>query len=286
MTALRLPATTHWLAAGMVAVGPLMAVVAAPVPPASARKTASFITGVDAEIGTPPLRPGHEARDLQTDRLPPLTSAIMEEYAATGAPKPSPLRDAVRQARMLLWAVSGSEPPAAIAESVAILGRRATMDLTPLFQGYRAPRNEPAFKNQVLNDEKNLARALGHVSEIHELLLSDAIVKERGKETRRWRANYDYMIARVEAQLAFLYAYQSALGELRKELPPRDPRSHGGWRLVAREKHSGDPVGRRLALGAQIRFDRLIKQYPGTPWEAFARRDRAIPLGLEWQPAP
>lgn len=52
-------------------------------------------------------------------------------------------------------------------------------------------------------------------------------------ESKRWQANYDFIRARLEAQIAYLYEYQSMLGQMRKELPARDAKLHGGWKLAA-----------------------------------------------------
>ena len=53
--------------------------------------------------------------------------------------------------------------------------------------------------------------------------------------------------ARIETEIAYLYEYESMLGRMRKELPPRDPNVHGGWKLAARPEY----VEEVLRKGAQ-----------------------------------
>jgi hypothetical protein len=39
-----------------------------------------------------------------------------------------------------------------------------------------------------------------------------------------------------------------------------------------------------LAADAKKTFERMKKDYVGTPWEVLAKRDLSTALGLEWQP--
>jgi hypothetical protein len=108
---------------------------------------------------------------------------------------------------------------------------------------------------------------------------------ERGKETsKRWQANYDYVLARLEMQIAYLYEYTTMLGSMRKELPPRDPKLHGGWRLASQSTLQGDSTGKRLAREAQKTLDKLATDHANTPWAILAKRERFTALGLDWQP--
>src|SRR5205823_2148440 len=76
---------------------------------------------------------------------------------------------------------------------------------------------------------------------------------------------------RVQGQIAHLYEYQSMLGKMRKEFPPRDPTLHGGWRLTASPRPQGDPAGKKLAKASPELLERVVKDYPGTPWAVLAR---------------
>src|SRR5262249_49782736 len=139
------------------------------------------------------------------------------------------------------------------------------------------------FKNQVRKDQDDIARLLAGLEDaLEELKKAGA---GRDKEPKRWQANYDFVLARLEALLAYLYEYQSMLGQMRKELPPRDPKVQGGWRLASREKLTGDKRGKDLAKDARSILERVAAENPKTPWEVLAKRERLTALGLEWQAA-
>ena len=72
---------------------------------------------------------------------------------------------------------------------------------------------------------------------------------------------------------------------MRKAFPERDAKQHDGWRVTPQEKLQGDAAGKKLAASAKKHWERISGDYPGTPWEELAKRDRATPLGLDWQAA-
>ncbi len=212
---------------------------------------------------------------------PPFSEAALKDYAAAG--EDSDLRKALRNARAVLWAVSTAAPPADLAGEAQKVKQEVKFDLSILKDGYRYLPNEAQLKNQVFQDEKDLARILKKLEETLDEL--KAMAEERDKEPKRWQANYDFVRARVEAELAYLVEYQSLLGQMRKEFPPRDPKVHGGWKLAATPNLSGDSAGRKLAASSRKALDKIIKEHPGTPWEVLAKREKLTSLGLEWQPA-
>jgi hypothetical protein len=114
--------------------------------------------------------------------------------------------------------------------------------------------------------------------------LQDAKEMREG-ETKRWQANYDFTLARIECEIAFLFEYQTALGSMRKEIPPLDRALYGGWKLASRAEMQGDAQGKKLYKAAVKKYDVLIKDHQGTPWEVLARREKMTALGMEWKPA-
>ena len=133
-----------------------------------------------------------------------------------------------------------------------------------------------------MENERQVARMMGRLNEALEELKAAGEMREA--EPKRWQANYDFILARVEAQIAFLYEYQSMLGQMRKEFPPRDPKLHGGWRLAARTDLQGDRDGQKLARHSRKLLEKLAKDHAGTPWEVLAKREKLTALGLEWKP--
>ena len=138
------------------------------------------------------------------------------------------------------------------------------------------------FKEDIIQRERGVAKLIYNLGEAWEQM--EKANKERDEEpSKRWRAHFDYLRARLAAQIAYIYEYQSMLGQLRKELPARDPNLHNGWRLASQEKLQGDKAGKDMAKEAKKIWDKIIEKYPGTPWELLAKRDRLTTLGLEWQ---
>jgi len=111
------------------------------------------------------------------------------------------------------------------------------------------------------------------------------VADKREAEPKRWQANYDFMLARLEEEIAYLFEYQSMLGQMRKELPPLDRQLYNGWKLAATTSLSGDSAGRKMASSSRKTLDKIIKDHPGTPWEILAKREKLTALGLEWKPA-
>jgi hypothetical protein len=236
------------------------------------------------EVGTPPVKVSPDDFGVNYEVLPPFAPAALKRYDGAGGDPNSKVRKAVRKARALLWAIYPGTPPRDLAEAVRKVRQGLTVNLHVLQEGYRAPAAaaENRFKQQVLRDEENVARLMLHLNEMRDEL--KAAGENRDQETRHWQANYDFMLARLEAQIAYLYEYQSMLGSIRKEFPARDPGVHGGWKLAARRDLQGDATGKRLARSSRKILDQLAKDHAGTPWEVLAKREKLTALGLEWQP--
>ncbi|MCY2972016.1 MAG: hypothetical protein NTZ30_15270, partial [Planctomycetota bacterium] len=137
------------------------------------------------------------------------------------------------------------------------------------------------FKAGIENDEKEVARMFVNLLEALDDLKKSEEMKDA--ESKRWQANYDFIRARLEAQIAYLYEYQSMLGQMRKELPARDAKLHGGWKLAATAKLQGDSAGKKLAKESTKTMEALVKNTAGSPWEVLAKREKFTTLGLEWQ---
>jgi hypothetical protein len=269
----------HVLAACLLLAG-LASLVAAPLPELD-RKHAQAVW---EEVRLPPLRAEKQIPPKFDERFAPDWA---KEYAADQ--RDTPLRQAVRRTRALLWAVAldGTGCPADLAREVAKLREERPVDLSVLKDGLPVlapnapPPNEREFRGRILMQQHNVARVLARLEEAREELAKAA--SERARESRRWQAHHDYVAAYLQLQLAFLYEYQSALGALRKELPPHDPKMHTRWVLSPRPALAGDYEGKKHARDAARRLDQILRERAGTPWEVLARRAKELPLGLEWK---
>jgi hypothetical protein len=212
----------------------------------------------------PPLRKSQERlQRLMPETLSFLSVKVMEAYKDDG--KSTPFRDAIRKTIKQL-------------QDEQIAG--SFMD------EFRGKGNDAAIKERILAQQRKPAIIQ---SDLEEALLD---LKKAGEErdrepSRRWQATYDYLLALLQARIAFVYEYNYMLGQIRKDaLPPRDPSRHSGWRLTSREKLQSGAEAKKMAAASRKLLDKVIKEHPGTPYEVLAKREKLNPLGLEWTPTP
>ncbi len=257
---------------------PTLAALPPPLPQEKLAKLRMLV----ADVITPPIKPSIHETGINFNLLPPFDEKNLEPYFAE-ADKETELQQTVRKTRALLYAVSDYPAPPQLVDLVKAERKTLRTTLTILRDGYRAPGNDNQFKNQVLNDERDVARIMAKLNAAHEDMKS--VADKRDAEPKRWQANYDFILARLEAEIAYLYEYQSMLGQMRKEFPPRDPELHGGWKLAATTTLTGDSAGKKLGASSRKALDKMIKEHAGTPFEVLARRAKLTALGLEWKPA-
>jgi len=256
--------------------------------PADVEQNKKLVEAVLDQIGTPPIKVTHEM-PLRYDALPPFPAASLKKYEDDSPNPNSPLRPAVTNARAILWAIypDPGQAPQSLKVEVLKARRDYPVNLNILKDGYRAPagRGEKQFKDRVEEDERRVARIMGALEDALSQLRDSKVVEARAMESKRWQANYDFMLARVQLEYAYLFEYQSMLGSMRKEFPPRDPELHGGWKLASQFKLQGDSTGRNFSKKARELLNAIIKNNAGSPWEVLAKREKLTNLGLEWQPA-
>lgn len=236
-----------------------------------------------AEISVPPIKPTDQEGLLKYEAMPPMPAKALQGYPIDNAP--NKLKEEIRRAQALLWAVSPMTPPREmmpLVDKVRLDGGLSS-NLSVMKGFYRAPAeaNVDNFKGQVLKDQEQLTTIIRLLTEEFEIL--EEMAEERDNLSKRWQANYDFMLARIRAQLAYVWEHQSMLGQMRKEFPERDPAVHSGWRLSSREKPKGDSEGKRHARKARNLLEDLAEEHPKTPWALLAKREGLTALGLEWQ---
>jgi hypothetical protein len=139
-------------------------------------------------------------------------------------------------------------------------------------------------KKQVIDEQLPVARAIAKLEAALEKL--ESVQSKRDEQPNRWQAHFDYVIAGIQARLAYLQEYNLLLAHVRSEkLPDLDPKKdQDGYRLIAKTKLQSTVSIRKMAERSDRLLERVTKDHPFTPWAAAARRDRAVPLGLEWVP--
>ena len=170
-------------------------------------------------------------------------------------------------------------------EEVGKIRQELKVNLSVLKEEYHKPADEPRFKKQIERDERKIADLLLSLQEALEDLKAagDDAATGRAKETKRWQVNYDFTLARLEAQIAYLFEYQSMLGQMRKQLPDLGP-GQTGWRLGLAGRAQGRHAGQEAGQGFQQAFgcdhQGQSRYAVGSPCQA---REKLTALGLEWQ---
>jgi hypothetical protein len=249
----------------------------------NSKENANIIKGVLDEISLPPIKPAIGSgpdQALKVEILPPFDAKTMAKYG----PAESPLREKIHEVRVVLWAYSTAAPPPDLAKAVADKRVEFKLNLGILKDSFRVPPDEKAFQKQIGDEDRDVGKILSNLRRLRaDFIESDGAGKLRKEEpSKRWQLNYDYVLAHLEAEIAFLFEYQSMLGGMRKELPPREP-GHNGWHMVATPAPNGDADGKKLAKSSAKLYDAIAAENPNTPWFVLAKRERMTSLGLEWK---
>ncbi len=279
-----LPRPWH-LGAGLLVTGLLLVTLGkhAPAAPPAEKDKANkkFVEELLKEIQVPELLFCPKDQFVfKSDALSDFDPMILQSYPVASGAK-SKLKPAVTRARALLWSLSGQEPPAGLADTVKTLRAANKVDFKILRERYPVPANANQFKNDLFKESKTHAAILQLLLDgLEELQLNS---KDRDDEPRRWRANYDFIEARLMLQIAQVYEYQSMIGMMRKELPAYDPKVHSAWHLTPRPQVKGDFEGKRLTKEAHQLLSQLTTRDAVTPWAVIGQRLKDVPIGLEWQ---
>jgi hypothetical protein len=198
---------------------------------------------------------------LTADSLPPFGVTTMKAYKEDNAK--TPLREAVLRAARIIDKHSET-----------------------FREEFRGKEEDAAIKKQIFNQQKPVAKAIAEMQDALDEL--NALEKDLGKEkSKRWKANYEFVRARVQQRMAYLYEYDYVLGLIRREsLPKRDPGKYSGWRLAAQVKIQSGSKSKDVADEARKAFAKMAKKYKDTPWEILAKREAVTNLGLRWEVTP
>jgi hypothetical protein len=142
----------------------------------------------------------------------------------------------------------------------------------------------PQIKAQFLKDQEDPGVAAFFLKEA--LLKLKAAQKERDKEpSKRWQANFDYTLARMQARLVYTMDYNFVLAQVRGDsLPPLNNAIHNGWRIASRDKPQiKENEVKEMVKSIRKTWEKIKTDYPNTPWAVMARRESMTALGLEWR---
>jgi hypothetical protein len=245
----------------------------------------TLVNRVLDEVSVPPVRGGTDATPLNMAALPSFKADALAKYEAPTDAN-SKVQEAVHKARVTLWAVSNSPPPKDLAREVEVAKKELRVTISVMKDRYIAPgagRAENIFKDRVFDDSREMARIVLKLQETLDEM--NKVVEEAEKAPLRWQANFEFVRACLQAQMAYLEEYQSLLGQMRKEFPPLNKELYSGWRLASTTKMQGDSAGKKLEKQSRKTLMSLAKKHAKTPWEVLAKREMLTALGLEWQQA-
>lgn len=237
---------------------PAQLAIQLPTPPEGGQASREVVRKILDEIESKMAKEGEQS--IKAETLPIFGAARLDEFGDDGAM--TPLREEILKTTQLL-----------------------KKHAKTFKEDFRGQGDNAAIKNLILGRQKDPARAEYELQGQLESLQDAG--KERAKEkSKRWQANYDYVLARLKARLAYIGEYNYVLGQIRKDsLPKRDPAKHSGYRLAAQENLQNNE-SRKLAVDARKLLTKVAEDYKGTPWEVLAKRQALNALGLEWQPIP
>jgi hypothetical protein len=142
-----------------------------------------------------------------------------------------------------------------------------------------------AVKKAVLKEQVAPGQAILSLEEALDELLQ-AGEKRKKEKSKRWQAHFDYVMARLKSRLIYVYEYNYVLAQIRGDALPHLEDGFSGYRLGSLKKIT-IPEGKVKTWGKDVdkTWQKVINDYPNTPWALIARRERLTVLGLEWRPS-
>ena len=238
-----------------------------------------LVNPILAEINSLPTVRDHQV-PLKASHLPPFSAKLLEEYKAD-------------YKSWKEWEIASKSDldkyplRKGLLEALAMLKEQEKTNKLVMEERLYSPGGasfDGKAKAAFLQKQKDPGILIFEMQNVVDTL--KAAADEREKETsKRWLANFDYSLARVQARLIYVYEYNYLLGQIRADnLPALEP-IHNGWRLGARPKvQVPEPKVKEMVKGLNRTWKRIAEEYPGTPWAILATRENLTALGLEWRP--
>jgi hypothetical protein len=115
--------------------------------------------------------------------------------------------------------------------------------------------------------------------------IKEANDKREMETSKRWQANFDYVQARLQSRLVYLFEYNYTLGQIRADNLPELAPGQSGWRvgISGSKLNVTENDAKDLAKKTKKLWDKIEESYPDTPWSLLAQRESKIALGLTWK---
>ena len=117
--------------------------------------------------------------------------------------------------------------------------------------GAAGDRRVQAPRHGGLDEDRDRSSPSLTVARSKDLTEDDYEGSEAKEAPKRWQANYEFIVARCNAELAYLEEYSGLLGQIRKAYPePFDEKVHSGWKMASKQKAS-DAAGKKFDKAAR-----------------------------------
>jgi hypothetical protein len=234
-----------------------------------------LVKALVAEADVPPVKIARKGTPpTNLEMIFPFPAEVLKDYQedvplseVTANPDKYPLRIA---------AISGAK----LLRDIRAAKDKNESNLPEEFRG----ETDDKAKAAILNSQRIPAMIQLQIEE--ELQKMDAAAEMRKEEkSKRWQANFDYILAQLKARYAYIHEYNLMLGKVRKgELPALDPMAgHKGWRLASVPKLQSGKEVREIESESRKLLKKIIKEHEHTPYEVMAKRELYTALGLQWQ---
>jgi hypothetical protein len=143
---------------------------------------------------------------------------------------------------------------------------------------------DPKRKAAFLQEQEPMGKSIFFLEQT--LAQVKEVAAQRDKETsKRWQANFDFMQARLQSRLIYLFEYNYTIGQIRADNLPELAAGQSGWRIGTQKKISvPEQKAKALMKDTTKLWKAIQKDHPGTPWAVIAQRESMISLGLQWRP--
>lgn len=242
---------------------------------------AALINNILAEIKQiPPMKSSLKAymNTLKAESMPPFPKKVMEFYAADDYKSWSeletklkdkdyrakhPLRHAVFEAKRMLDK----------AEALSLRERQAS----PITD---------AVKKNYMAEQLEIGKLIYDLEEEALYAMTEVAAKRDMEENKRWQANFDYTLARLQSRLVYIHEYNYFLADIRADrLPPLEA-DQNLWRIGFKPKLStNESKVKAMAKDVSRLWKKIGAEHPNTPWALLAQRESLYAMGLEWRPS-
>jgi hypothetical protein len=236
-----------------------------------------LVEGILEELRLLPPTLGKGAGDKKEEKKPAFEAKALAAYKPDKYTSVAQLRDRFQKFPKVF--AQNNPLRAAFFEAVQVL--EASQKL-PLVATLDRPIQQKQ-KAEILDKQHRVGRVIFDLEQ--QLSRMKEAEEERDKEkSKRWQANFDVAVARLEARLVHLLEYDFVLAQVRSDSLPELSGKQKGWRLGPRPTLSGgEAKAKQLFKSVARRWKKIEENYPETPWAVLAQRESKLALGLEWR---